>query len=52
MSRRRTGPLIAIERDVGLKNYIESGMMIDAKSQRGATCSVFLTRIRRPMTGP
>lgn len=29
--RNRVGALIAIERDVGLKNYIESGMTLDAK---------------------
>lgn len=31
MSRSHIGALIAIERDVGLKNYIESGIGIDAK---------------------
>ncbi|MCM8776250.1 MAG: diadenylate cyclase CdaA [Candidatus Omnitrophica bacterium] len=31
LARNRTGALIAIERDVGLKNYIESGIMLDAK---------------------
>lgn len=31
LSRERIGALIAIERDVGLKNYIESGLLIDAK---------------------
>lgn len=31
MSRNRVGALIAIERDVGLKNYIESGMVLDAR---------------------
>lgn len=31
MSRSRTGALIAIEREVGLKNYIESGILLDAK---------------------
>ena len=31
LARNRIGALIAIERDVGLKNYIESGMMLDAK---------------------
>lgn len=30
MSKNRTGALIAIEREVGLKNYIESGIIIDA----------------------
>lgn len=31
LSRKRVGALIAIERDVGLKNYIESGITLDAK---------------------
>jgi diadenylate cyclase len=31
LSRNRTGGLVAIERDVGLKNYIESGIQLDAK---------------------
>ncbi|MBI4115472.1 MAG: TIGR00159 family protein [Candidatus Omnitrophica bacterium] len=31
LSRSKIGALIAIERDVGLKNYIESGLAIDAK---------------------
>ncbi len=30
-SRSKIGALIAIEREVGLKNYIESGLLIDAK---------------------
>ena len=31
LSRNKIGALIAIERDVGLKNYIESGIMVDGK---------------------
>ncbi len=31
LSRNKIGALIAIERDVGLKNYIESGLTVDAK---------------------
>lgn len=31
LSRSKIGALIAIERDVGLKNYIESGLLLDAK---------------------
>lgn len=31
LSRNRVGALIAIERDIGLKNYIESGILLDAK---------------------
>ena len=31
MSRKKIGALIAIKRDIGLKNYIESGIMLNAK---------------------
>jgi diadenylate cyclase len=31
LSRSKTGALIAIERDTGLKNYIESGLILDSK---------------------
>lgn len=31
LSRQKIGALIAIERDLGLKNYIESGLTLDAK---------------------
>lgn len=31
LSRNRIGAIIAIERDMGLKNYIESGILIDGK---------------------
>lgn len=31
LSRNRIGGLIAIEREIGLKNYIESGIVLDAK---------------------
>lgn len=41
MSRHRTGALIAIERDVTLKNYIEIGMMIDAKVTAELLLSIF-----------
>jgi diadenylate cyclase len=41
MARHRTGALIAIERDVGLKNYVESGMMIDAKVSAELLLSIF-----------
>ena len=41
MSRHRMGGLITIERDVGLKNYIESGMMIDAKVSAELLWSIF-----------
>jgi len=41
MARHRTGALIALERDVGLKSYIESGMMIDAKVSAELLLSLF-----------
>lgn len=41
MSRHQIGALIAIERDVGLKNYIESGMMLDAKVSAELLWSIF-----------
>ncbi len=41
LSRHRIGALIAIERDIGLKNYIESGMMIDAKMSAELLWSIF-----------
>lgn len=41
LSRHRMGALIAIERDVSLKNYIESGMMIDAKVSAELLWSIF-----------
>lgn len=41
MSRQRVGALIAMEREVGLKNYIESGMMIDAKVSAELLWSIF-----------
>jgi len=41
MASRRIGALIAIERDVGLKNYIENGMMIDAKVSAELLMSIF-----------
>lgn len=31
LSRSKIGALVAIEREVGLKNYIESGLILDAK---------------------
>lgn len=40
-SRNRIGAIIAIERDVGLKNYIESGIQIDAKVTTELLISIF-----------
>lgn len=41
MSRRKIGALIALEREVGLKNYIERGTMIDAEVTSELLCTVF-----------
>ena len=42
LSRNRIGAIIAIEREVGLKNYIESGMMLDAKVSAELLITLFL----------
>lgn len=41
LSRTRTGALIAIERDVGLKNYIETGVRLDAEISEELIRTVF-----------
>lgn len=41
LSRSKIGALIAIERDVGLKNYIESGLALDAKVSAELLISLF-----------
>jgi diadenylate cyclase len=41
MSRRKIGALIALEREVGLKNYIEHGTPIDAVVTSELLCTVF-----------
>jgi diadenylate cyclase len=41
LSRNKVGALIAIERDVGLKNYIESGMTLDAKVSQELLITLF-----------
>ena len=42
LSRRRIGAIIAIERETGLRDYIESGHSIDAKLTRELLISIFL----------
>lgn len=42
MARRRIGAIIAIERETGLRDYIESGHSIDAKLTRELLMSIFL----------
>ena len=41
MARRRIGAIIAIERETGLRDYIESGHSIDAKVSRELLISIF-----------
>lgn len=42
LSRRRIGAIIAIERETGLRDYIESGHSVDAKLTRELLISIFL----------
>lgn len=44
LSGKRTGALIAIEREVGLKNYIESGVPIDGRVTKELIISIFSTK--------
>ncbi len=41
LARNRVGALIAIERDVGLKNYIESGIRLDSKVSEELLITLF-----------
>ncbi len=41
LSRSHIGALIAIERDMGLKNYIESGITVDAKVSQELLITLF-----------
>ncbi|MBI4604284.1 MAG: TIGR00159 family protein [Planctomycetes bacterium] len=41
MSRRKTGALIAIEREVGLQNYVERGTQLDARISSEVLCAIF-----------
>lgn len=42
LSKKRIGALIVIEKEVGLKSYIESGTPIDAKVTRDLITSIFI----------
>ena len=42
LSKRRIGALIVIERDMGLRDYIESGFHIDARLTREMLISIFM----------
>lgn len=44
LSEKRVGALIAIEREVGLKNYIESGVSIDGKVTKELLISIFSSK--------
>ncbi|HJZ12917.1 MAG TPA: diadenylate cyclase, partial [Acidobacteriota bacterium] len=41
MASKKIGALIVLEREVGLKNYIESGVLIDAKVSYDLLMSIF-----------
>lgn len=41
MSEEKTGALIVIERDIGLRTFIESGVSLDARVSRDLLCSIF-----------
>ena len=43
MASKRTGALIVIEREVGLKNYIEGGVTVDARVSYDLMMSIFNT---------
>lgn len=42
MSEERTGALIVVERDIGLRTFVESGVALDAIVSRDLLCSIFL----------
>lgn len=44
MSQRRVGALIVMERDIGLRTFIESGVQLDALVSRDLLCSIFQPR--------
>lgn len=41
MSQRRVGALIIMERDIGLRTFVESGVQLDALVSRDLLCSIF-----------
>jgi diadenylate cyclase len=41
MAGEKTGALIVIERDVGLRTFIESGVVVDASISRDLLCAIF-----------
>jgi len=41
MSRQKTGALIVVEREIGLRTFVESGVALDAVVSRDLLCSIF-----------
>jgi diadenylate cyclase len=41
LSQQRIGALIVVERKIGLKTFIESGVLIDAQISRDLLCAIF-----------
>ena len=44
LAEDRSGALIVIERDIGLRTFIESGVTLDAKVSRDLLCAIFQRR--------
>jgi diadenylate cyclase len=42
LSQEQTGGLIVLERDIGLRTFIESGVRLDAAISRDLVCSIFM----------
>jgi diadenylate cyclase len=42
MAEERTGALIVVERDIGLRTFVESGVALDANVSRDLLCAIFL----------
>jgi diadenylate cyclase len=43
MSQQKTGALVVIERDIGLRTFIESGVLLDAALSRDLLLTIFRT---------
>ncbi len=41
MSEEKTGALIVVERDIGLRTFVESGVALDARVSRDLLCAIF-----------
>src|SRR5580704_10443393 len=42
LSQEQTGGLIVLERDIGLRTFVESGVALDAAISRDLLCSIFM----------